>query len=235
MKQDKYSEMQKRFYDSDASNWSITNRDPVVGSFDYHNNWADYDNFLFKDINTQDKIALEFGCGPGRNIVKFNNRFKRIDGVDISQINLDKAREWCKHNNIPNDFNLIVNNGKDISCIESNTYDVVFSTICFQHICVYNTRFSLLTDFYRVLKNGGNLCMQMGYGFEPNKNTSAYEENYYDAISTNGYYDVRVENPDQIKNDLEKIGFSNFSFDIRPVGPGDNHPNWIFFRASKII
>ena len=45
--------------------------------------------------------------------------------------------------------------------------------------------------------------------------------------------DTRVEDPDQIKNDLYKIGFNNFEHWIRPPGPGDNHPNWIFFTAVK--
>ena len=61
----KYTVMQNAQYDLDAAEWSSDNRDPVVGSFDKHNNWADYDNFLFKGIDTTQKIALDFGCGPG--------------------------------------------------------------------------------------------------------------------------------------------------------------------------
>jgi hypothetical protein len=45
--------------------------------------------------------------------------------------------------------------------------------------------------------------------------------------------DTRIESPNEIKSDLEKIGFSNFDYDIRPVGPGDSHSSWIFFRAKK--
>lgn len=224
----------KNHYEIEASTWSTTNRDPVVGSFDLHNNWKDYDDFLFKDIETKDKIALDFGCGPGRNIVKFNNQFNQIDGVDISQNNLDKAKEWCKENNISN-INLFLNNGIDISCCQSNYYDIVFSTIAMQHICVYDIRYSLLTDFYRVLKPGGNLCIQMGYGTNSHRKTVAYTDNYYDAVATNGFCDVRIDDPNQIKDDLNKIGFTNFSFDIRPVGPGDFHANWIFFRVTKNI
>lgn len=228
----KYTQMQKSQYDQEAKEWSVDNRNPVVGSFDLHNNWEDYDNFLFKDVDTSNKCSLDFGCGPGRNIVKFAKRFNRIDGADISEYNLNNAKIWCAQNNVPEPI-LYKNNGIDLSVIDSNKYDVIFSTICLQHICVYDIRFSFLKEFFRVLKPGGSLCCQMGYGTN-HPCTVAYFDNNYDATVTNSGCDTRIESPDQIKSDLEKIGFVNFSHDIRPVGPGDVHSNWIFFRATKL-
>ena len=74
----KYSERQKSYYEGDATNWSIDNRDPVVGGFDLHNNWEDYDTYLFKDIiKLKSKIGLDFGCGPGRNLVRYSKQFKQ--------------------------------------------------------------------------------------------------------------------------------------------------------------
>lgn len=233
MSKEKYAKMQKTQYDATAVSWSLTEKDHVVGGFDFHNNWKDYDDYLFKNIDTTGKIALDFGCGPGRNIVKFADRFQRIDGVDISQVNLDKAQIWIGANPIPFVPNLFMNNGMDLSCITTdNYYDVAFSTICFQHICVHETRFSILKEFYRVLKVGGSVCVQMGYGPKHPRSVD-YFENFYDAVETNSGMDTRVESPDQLKEDLEKIGFTNFQYDIRPVGPGDHHDNWIFFRATK--
>ena len=227
----KYSQMQRNQYDQDASQWTPTNRDPVVGSFDSHNAWADYDNFLFKNLETNNKIALDFACGPGRNIVKFNKIFKRIDGVDISDINLSNAKIWCETNNIvPPTF--YQNSGSDLSVVPTEFYDIVFSTIAMQHICVHEIRYSLFQDMFRVLKSDGNICIQMGYGTN-HLNSVDYYHNNYDALSTNGGCDTRIEDPNQLKIDLEKIGFMNFDYDIRPVGPGDSHTNWIFFRAKK--
>ena len=60
-----------------------------------------------------------------------------------------------------------------------------------------------------------------------------YYKNHYNAARTNGRTDVYVESPEQLKDDLEKIGFSEFECKIRVAGPGDTHPNWIFFRAKK--
>lgn len=235
MRTSKYTQMQKEQYDNEANNWNIHNRDPVVGVFDQHNNWSDYDNFLFKEKETKNKLALDFGCGPGRSIVKFANRFSRIDGCDISQKNLDNAVIWTKHHNISFEPNLYQVNGTDLTGIDSEIYDVVYSTICMQHICVHQIRCSLLQDFYRVLKSGGFIAIQMGYGDNGSGNVR-YLENFIHANGTNGQKDVMITQQDieYLKFDLEEIGFVDFEYDIRDVGPGDRaHINWIFFRATK--
>jgi len=226
-----YTKMQQRQYDLEAANWSVQNRDPVVGSFDAHNAWSDYDNFLFKGIATTDKLALDFACGPGRNIVKFNSQFQRIDGADISDFNLKNAIKWCEYNEVSTP-NLYKTNGYNLQEIKNEIYDVVFSTIAMQHICVYDIRYGLMSEFFRVLKPGGMVCIQMGYG-NGHPSTVGYYENKYDATLTNSGLDTRVNSPDELRTDLEAIGFKSFDYDIRPTGPGDSHENWIFFRATK--
>ena len=124
--------------------------------------------------------------------------------------------------------------GVDLNEIPSSTYDVIMSTICFQHICVYDIRYNLLKEFYRILKPKGVITMKMGFGPEtPTKESVSYNSNYYDASGTNGQMDTRVESPDELKNDLEQVGFNNFKYYITETGPGDGHPNWIFFNAKK--
>ena len=229
----KYTMMQKEVYRSGSACWNINERDAVVGSFDSHNNWDDYE-FLFRDIeNCENKIVLDFGCGPGRNLVKYSNKFKHIDGTDLDEMNLQNAIRWIEHNNIEKEkHNLILCNGIDLNRIDNETYDIVMSTICMQHICVYDIRFNYLKEFYRVLKNGGHITIQMGYG-NPSPSCVDYYDNYYEATSTNRGCDTNISDYKQIEKDLLSIGFKNFKYYIRPTGPGDNHPNWIFFNAQK--
>ena len=228
-----YLDMQNSYYDGYASLWSLDFRDPVVGSYDAHNNWSDYDNFLFKDFDTNGLVALEYGCGPGRNLVKFSNRFARVDGIDISDINIEKAKTNIAANNIPQP-NLYVTTGDNLSAVADNVYDVVFAVICFQHICVHEIRFNILQDIFRVLKPGGKLCFQMGYGGKGDIPTAGYYNNNYDAASTNGHSDVSITDEQTLRDDLiEKIGFTNYRSDIRETGPGDNHKNWIWVQVEK--
>lgn len=227
--------MQRGTYEALSSCWSLTNKDPVVGSFDYHNNWQDYDDYLFKDIDTSEKKALDFACGPGRNMVKFWNKFKVIDGTDFILTNLNNAKTWMSHNGIDySNIKLILGNGWNLETINDKEYDIVYSTIALQHICVWELRHNYFVEFHRVLKDDGWICIQMGFGPQvPSKFSVDYYDNFYYAGATNGAIDVRIESVDQIHNELTNIGYKDFRYWIRPVGPGDGHPNWIFFQARK--
>ena len=226
----KYTNMQLNLYNGLASEWSEENRDPVVGSFDGHNNWNDYE-YLFQRLENQSElVGLDFACGPGRNIVKYNGRFKRLDGVDISPINIEKAQSYTANRGI--ETVLYTSTGTDISIVPSNQYDFVMSTIALQHICVYDIRYSIMKDIHRVLKDGGTFTAQMGFG-SPSPSTVGYYENYYDAESSNRACDVCIESTEQLEKDLFEIGFKDFHYTIGPVGPGDIHPNWIYFNCTK--
>jgi ubiquinone/menaquinone biosynthesis C-methylase UbiE len=102
-----------------------------------------------------------------------------------------------------------------------------------QHICVYKIRYNYFKEFYRVLKPGGHITIQMGYG-TPSRMTVDYYDDYYDAKATNRGCDTNISDYKQLEKDLLSIGFKNFKYYIRPTGPGDCHPNWIFFNAQKV-
>jgi ubiquinone/menaquinone biosynthesis C-methylase UbiE len=234
---ERYSAMQYNMYINLANRWSIDNRDPVVGTFDAHNDWKDYDDYLFRDLptDTTNLVALDFGCGPARNLVKYGNKFQIYDGVDICEVNLENGKKWILHNDMDlSKHRLYKCNGTDLSSIGTDTYDIITSTIALQHICVHEIRFNYFKEFFRILKSGGMITLQMGYGYKYYGENVGYYENKYDATATNGLCDTRVDDPTQLEDDLKKVGFTDFKYYIRPVGPGDCHANWIFFSARKI-
>lgn len=228
----KFTIMQEKYYDRAAKKWSLKNKDPVIGNFNKHKLF-DYEYYLFDNIDTTNKKALDFGCGPGRNIVRFNKIFKQIDGVDISQICLDKCKIYLNDKSITNS-KLYKCNGINLDKILSSHYDIIVSTITLQHIPVYNIRFNYFKEFYRVLKNNGWISIQMAYGTRNKYKTCDYFENYIDAKSTNSSCDVSITNFNHIKNDLEKIGFTNFSYTLTDYMHESAWKKAIFFRAQKL-
>ena len=100
---DDYVRMQRRYYVRNASKSSVEPGnlldDKVVGSWREHDDWEDYLLYLMKYVPKNSQlVALDFGCGPGRNIRKWSSRFARIDGADISKTNLSNARIFLKSN-----------------------------------------------------------------------------------------------------------------------------------------
>jgi SAM-dependent methyltransferase len=233
-----YLEMQRTFYQQSASQDLISpgniEGDHVVGSWALHNSWPDYADYLMNEVpKTANWEAIEYGCGPGRNILRWSDLFARIDGVDISEQNLKNAKDFLGNALPPEKFpRLYLTTGDNCGAASSSAYDFAFSTICLQHICVHSVRLSILKDLFRCLRKGGIISVQMGYGV-PSPMTVGYFDDHYSAEGTNRACDVAIESPGQIESDLLQIGFKDFRFHIRPVGPGDLHPNWIFFSATK--
>ena len=233
-----YVKMQTKYYTRKAKNSLIEPgnlvNDQVVGSWKEHDSFLDYEIYLMKYVEPKGKfVALDFGCGPGRNIRRWSDWFLRIDGADISNTNIANAKVFLQ-DQLPEHQNpkFYVTNGNDCGSAPSVTYDFVFSTICLQHICSHQIRFAILSDIFRVLKPGGRISIQMGYG-TPSPESVGYFEDNFGAEGTNRSCDSEIAHPDEPKSDFDKIGFLDFEYWIRPVGPGDSHPNWIYMTATK--
>jgi ubiquinone/menaquinone biosynthesis C-methylase UbiE len=228
-----YTKMQKESYKGGVYQGSINNtmqgRPTRTDHFRALNEMEDMHKYLFKGVPKGGR-ALDFGCGPGRAIVKYQDRFDSIDGVDISPQNIDKAIEYLEWSGISTP-SLWVNNGVDLQEVPSNTYDAVYSIQTMIHIGVYDIRRNLLEEMYRVLKPGGWVCIQMGYGATPSSKMVEYYDNKWNATETNGRYGTNITSPSQPQTDLEEIGFTGFSYDLRDMTW--THPKWIYFRGQK--
>jgi SAM-dependent methyltransferase len=232
----RYAHFQKHYYDTAAetANYEADIKEEgIVGAYEAQNEWPDYETYLMKyvDESYRDKYALDFGCGPGRNLIKYHSRFARLDGVDISSGNIAHARKNLAYHQVPLP-RLYVNNGYDLAELADETYDFVFSTITLQHIPVHSTRYNLFAEFFRVLRPGGRLSVQMGYGADAPRAVD-YDQDHFTALLTNRGCDTMITSPDQPRRDLEQIGFISFECWITRVGPGDCHPQWIFFTARR--
>lgn len=226
----KYTQMQKTYYDNEGKTGNM-NRENHRG----HNNNPNYWNILISDTidpSYKDKIGLDFGCGCGRNVMNLVNRFKKMEGVDISnQLVKQSIINLANMDVDSSKFGFYTCSGTSLDIFEDNRYDFIMSTIVLQHICVYSIRFSYLKEFFRIMKSGGLLSFQMGYG-EGHFNTRDYYEDYYEAENTNSGCDVRVTDPSQVVGDLEKIGFVDITYEITPSF-SDYHLHWIFVKARK--
>jgi ubiquinone/menaquinone biosynthesis C-methylase UbiE len=230
---EKYLKMQKTYYDNHASLWSLDNKDPVVGSYDSHDKWPHWERLLFRDIDTTDMKALEYGCGPGRNLIKFNKLFSQIDGVDISKMCLEKAKINLEAHSIVRPTNLLLGEGNNIPA-NDDTYDFVYSIICLQHIACYSIRFNIFKEVHRVLKSDGQFSFQMGFKHLKNKRSVGYYEDATHIEVTNGKCDTRVDDEACLKDDLlKKLNFKNYQSTIVEPNANSRHEKWIFVTVQK--
>lgn len=201
-----------------------------------HNKNKDYWDILLKDIKEkqlwENKKALDFACGKGRNVTNLLSlaSWSTVDGVDISPGNI----VHCKQNYKKQKSRWYVNNGVDIQELKTEEYDFVMSTIALQHIPVYDIRKNILKDILRVMKKGAIFSFQVAYGPEsPGKRPASYYDNIFNAEATNSAWDFRVNNEQQVIEDLSEIGFSDISTEVRESFSDNQHPQWIYIRCKK--
>ncbi len=211
----------------------------VVGSYDEQEKFP-YDENILKHFNGDTKIStiLEYGCGPGRNLLRLARKFKRVIGVDISEKNLHNARQFLTLNGIK-DFDLILTPGDSISTLEK--FDVVFEVICLQHICSYSIRKRILHDMYDVCKRGGLVVCQFGFNDKTlprsNYNTRFYagycEDQFAGIEDTNGASDCCVTDSKQLIEDFQDIGLKDIETWHTGTVNDVNHDSWIWISGRK--
>lgn len=235
-----YTVMQRSHYDSTHHIMAIQNHRG-------HNSNPDYYGLLLKDITQnperwKGKVALDFGCGCGRNIKNLLDAapFDRVDGCDISKENIKESDKYLRAEGISEEqekYALWTTDGVSLQPIPDEQYDFVMSTIVLQHIAVHDIRYNLLKDIYRVMNKGGLFSFQMVHQGAPAK----YFDNTWDAGGTNGAFDVAIGNPDNLMKELTDIGFKDIVYTIRPEWDAntekyfpESHPcTWAYVHASK--
>jgi len=113
-----------------------------------------------KELNIELKMgeALDFGCGIGRLTKALAKYFTKVYGVDISPTMLTTARNLHRDNP---QMIFLQNTSNDLSCFDSEKFDLICSLITLQHIPEKETIKKYLLEFLRILKPGGILYFQL--------------------------------------------------------------------------
>jgi len=138
----------------------------VVGHYAWHEEFP-YETLLLHDHGDlrhpvlppeRRRRALDFGCGPGRMIPRMAKFFDQVDGVDIAPRLLADARAV-----VPASTQLWATNGDDLGEAPQEAYDLVYCTVSFHHIAVWDVRMAILRKMREALREGGAVTLQLGY------------------------------------------------------------------------
>ena len=101
--------------------------------------------------------ALDFGCGVGRLSRPLAERFRECVAIDISEGMVRLARELNEDR--PN-CRFLVNAAPDLGQLESESFDLVYSSLVLQHMPSVEMVEAYVSEFLRVLRPGGLAVFQ---------------------------------------------------------------------------
>ncbi|HEY4876965.1 MAG TPA: methyltransferase domain-containing protein [Puia sp.] len=106
---------------------------------------------LLKEMNIENKIVADIGCGTGRHWEKiFNEHPKSLTGFDVSDGMLNKLKEKFPSSTVKKIGDNIFRTEPD------NYYDVIISTLTVAHIENIN---EAISSWSRILKKGGDIII----------------------------------------------------------------------------
>jgi len=109
------------------------------------------------------KLALDFGCGPGRFTEVLAKDFDKVIGFDISEKMIELAKERADKKNIDNIEYIAANS---LASIKNNSVDLIMTRLTLEHIPPEQIK-KYVKDFTRILKKGGLASFEIPFE-EPN-------------------------------------------------------------------
>ncbi len=107
-------------------------------------------------------IALDLGCGVGRNSIPTAQNFKgiscRIDCVDILDFAINELNKYTVNYGVSNQINGIVSAIDDYE-IQPNTYDFIMAISALEHICSEQAFVEKLQEISKGIRDGGVVCL----------------------------------------------------------------------------
>jgi 2-polyprenyl-3-methyl-5-hydroxy-6-metoxy-1,4-benzoquinol methylase len=153
----------------------------------YQKGKTDVENYFLSHLRSsgisEEKMksmnVLDIGCGTGRLMRGMAPYFASVDGIDISDEMISKAK--VDNAEIKN-LSFHVGDGVSLDVISNQKYDLIYSFIVFQHIP--NRKFikNYFLNSYKHLKDGGFFIAQVrGY---PGKLMHGLSEKNYKGFDT---------------------------------------------------
>lgn len=189
----------------------------------------DENQYLMRNSKfTKKTQVLDWGCGMGWLAVEIAKRCHcRVTGLNISEIQLKKAKEWAIRNRVQDLVNFDLYDGLKLPYADSS-FDIVYSQEAL--VNAPDKEFSY-REIFRVLKPRGELSIQDWYADARRTNwaelTKEIDEEHKSTMTT-------FQNADEL---LRLVGFTSVkSADIRDLAPQQLQrafPNRVFARAIE--
>lgn len=101
--------------------------------------------------------VLDFGCGVGRLSQAWLDYSDRVTGIDIADNMIKLGKEFAKSRE---GIELLHNSRSDLTVLPSQSFDLVFSHICLQHM-PFTLAQGYIKEFSRICRPGGWIVFQL--------------------------------------------------------------------------
>ena len=150
----------------------------------------DYPNKIYKALlpEIKNKIVLDLGCGTGKFMSKFHKDTTKYYGLDLSEQQLNIAKEKVKDDNVE----FICCSAENIP-LEDNSIDSIISTWVLRTILEEDRRTKVFNEMRRVLKENGSIYLvenDIGGEFEEIRNRYpdiSRTKKYNNSLENNGF------------------------------------------------
>jgi ubiquinone/menaquinone biosynthesis C-methylase UbiE len=117
---------------------------------------------LLRDAATEGSRVLEYGCGPGSRAFDLARAGTTVDGIDISPVAIELARENAQHQGVAERTSFNVMDAEHLE-FPDESFDLVCGTSIIHHLDVERA----YSEVGRVLKPGGSAVFLEALGHNP--------------------------------------------------------------------
>jgi SAM-dependent methyltransferase len=119
------------------------------------------DFFKYLELKARNSEILDYGCGIGTSIEKVIKYFpKKITGIDISEVSINKAINKSKELKINVDYKV---DNCEKTKFDDNSFDIIYGTGILHHLQIDKC----LDEIYRLLRPNGTLVFIEPLGTNP--------------------------------------------------------------------